>query len=190
MGDISNHQGHNTFNAPHGPIMNAPPTRQPRGPGTNQSYQSPSMNPGAQTSPVTEYNAPQVAPAYPNYPPGTAPAYGANQGPVLPPFSSIQTMGPPGSQQGNVSSVRYDNGQPQRPTSRLHNVAGSSGFKRQAPGSSNVTSADSSDLDDEDGELPAHGLVAPWEVLRGLADVAIERAAKVRPHQRFLMLPL
>lgn len=53
-----------------------------------------------------------------------------------------------------------------------------SGSKRQA--SSNVTSANSSDLDDEEnGELPASGLVAPWEVLRGLADVAIERAAKV-----------
>jgi len=56
-----------------------------------------------------------------------------------------------------------------------------SGSKRHAPPSSNVTSADSSDLDDEDnGELPAQGLLAPWEVLRGLADVAIERAAKVR----------
>jgi hypothetical protein len=44
-----------------------------------------------------------------------------------------------------------------------------------------VTSADSSDLEDEDnGELPAQGLVAPWEVLRGLADVVSERAAKVR----------
>lgn len=54
-----------------------------------------------------------------------------------------------------------------------------SGIKRPAP-SSNVTSADSSDIDDdENGELPASGLVAPWEVLRGLADVAIERAAKV-----------
>lgn len=53
------------------------------------------------------------------------------------------------------------------------------GTKRHAP-SSNVTSANSSDLDDEEnGELPASGLVAPWEVLRGLADVAIERAAKV-----------
>ena len=54
------------------------------------------------------------------------------------------------------------------------------GTKRHAPSSSNVTSANSSDLDDEEnGELPASGLVAPWEVLRGLADVAIERAAKV-----------
>jgi hypothetical protein len=51
--------------------------------------------------------------------------------------------------------------------------------KRQAPSSSNVTSANSSDIDDdESGELPASGLVAPWEVLRGLADVASQRAAK------------
>jgi len=43
---------------------------------------------------------------------------------------------------------------------------------------STVTSADSSDNEDEDnGELPASGLVAPWEVLRGLADVAVERAS-------------
>ncbi|KAL0071822.1 hypothetical protein AAF712_000744 [Marasmius tenuissimus] len=72
--------------------------------------------------------------------------------PVLPPFSSIQAMG--GSHQGNTS-------------------------KRPAPGSSGVTSAASSDDEDEDrGELPASGLLAPWEVLRGLADVASERAAK------------
>lgn len=51
--------------------------------------------------------------------------------------------------------------------------------KRQAV--SNVPSADSSDVEEEDnGELPASGLVAPWEVLRGLADVAIERATKVK----------
>jgi hypothetical protein len=57
------------------------------------------------------------------------------------------------------------------------------GAKRTFPPSSNVTSADSSELEDEDnGDLPASGLVAPWEVLRGLADVAIERAAKVSTH--------
>ena len=44
--------------------------------------------------------------------------------------------------------------------------------------------ADSSDQEEEAGdELPASGLVAPWEVLRGLADVAIERAAIVRPDE-------
>ncbi|KAG6911566.1 hypothetical protein DXG01_011868 [Tephrocybe rancida] len=52
-----------------------------------------------------------------------------------------------------------------------------SGSKRHA--TSAAASANSSDLEDEDnGELPASGLVAPWEVLRGLADVAIQRAAK------------
>ena len=55
----------------------------------------------------------------------------------------------------------------------------SAGTKRGAPPSSTVTSADSSEAEEDGGELPASGLVAPWEVLRGLADVAIERAAKV-----------
>jgi hypothetical protein len=60
-------------------------------------------------------------------------------------------------------------------------VQSPSGFKRTAPPSSNsnATSADSTDIEDDNGELPASGLVAPWEVLRSLADVAIERAAKV-----------
>ena len=43
---------------------------------------------------------------------------------------------------------------------------------------STVTSADSSDNEEEDnGELPASGLVASWEILRGLADVAVECAS-------------
>jgi hypothetical protein len=83
---------------------------------------------------------------------------------------------PPASQPGNVPSVRYQTGDQRGPNKQT--AVG--GVKRPAPPSSNVTSADSSDLeDDENGELPASGLVAPWEVLRGLADVAIERAAKV-----------
>ncbi|KAG8988167.1 hypothetical protein FRB90_002932 [Tulasnella sp. 427] len=41
--------------------------------------------------------------------------------------------------------------------------------------SSNVTSADSSD--DEGGELPSHGMIAPFVAIRGLADVA-ERVAE------------
>ncbi|KAI0778385.1 hypothetical protein BD413DRAFT_466315 [Trametes elegans] len=97
-------------------------------------------------------------------------------GPSLPPFSSIESMGPPRSQPTNVSSMRYnaaDNGrQPGRPQDA------SSGTKRGLPPPSAATSADSSDAEEEGGELPASGLVAPWEVLRGLADVAIERAAK------------
>jgi hypothetical protein len=62
---------------------------------------------------------------------------------------------------------------------RGHDVQSPIGSKRTAPSSSNATSADSTDIEDDNGELPASGLVAPWEVLRGLADVAIERAAKV-----------
>ena len=92
------------------------------------------------------------------------------QGHVLPPFSSIQAMGA-----SNVSSMRYQAAsvQGQRPTTKL------SGVKRPLP-SSLLASGESSDFDEEDnGELPAQGLVAPWEVLRGLADVASRRAAKV-----------
>ncbi len=98
-------------------------------------------------------------------------------GPSLPPFSSIDSMGPPRSQPTNVSSMRYNaSGRPQE--------GASAGSKRAAPPSSTVTSADSSEAEDEGGELPASGLVAPWEVLRGLADVSIERAAKVGPRER------
>ncbi|KAH9857979.1 hypothetical protein C2E23DRAFT_880659 [Lenzites betulinus] len=96
-------------------------------------------------------------------------------GPSLPPFSSIESMGPPRSQHTNVSSMRYnaaDNGR----QGRLQE--GGSGTKRGLPSASAANSADSSDAEEENGELPASGLVAPWEVLRGLADVAIERAAK------------
>lgn len=81
-------------------------------------------------------------------------------------------MGPPGSQSGHSTS-RYQNQKNHTPTAS----------KRHAT-TSTVNSADSSDLDDDRIEgLPDSGLVAPWEVLRGLADVAIERAAKVRPSQ-------
>jgi len=102
----------------------------------------------------------------------------SSQGHFLPPFSTFQShhsMGPPGAQQADASPTRFQEASHQRQSNKI------SGSKRQAPSSSNVTSADSSDLeDDEGGELPISGLVAPWEVLRGLADVAIERAAKVR----------
>ena len=95
------------------------------------------------------------------------------QGHVLPPFSSIQAMG--AAQPSNVSSMRYQatNMPGQRQTTKL------SGVKRPLS-SSHLTSGESSDFEEEDnGELPAQGLVAPWEVLRGLADVASRRAAKV-----------
>ncbi|KAH9982335.1 hypothetical protein BGW80DRAFT_1262820 [Lactifluus volemus] len=81
--------------------------------------------------------------------------------PVLPPIS---TMEPTGSRADNISS------QP--------SVLGGSGPGKRPFPISAPTSADSSDEEEDGGELPASGLVAPWEVLRGLADVAIERAAK------------
>lgn len=139
----------------------------------NASYQSSSSQAEDDSRPT------QLPPMYGNYPQG-AQNYNIHgtQGPTLPPFSSIQTMGPPVSQHNNVSSVRY-----QSSDSGYQRSAGKApvpGSKRHAPPSSNVTSADSSDIEDDDGgELPAYGLVAPWEVLRGLADSAIERADKV-----------
>ncbi|KAI0652053.1 hypothetical protein C8Q79DRAFT_1080999 [Trametes meyenii] len=97
-------------------------------------------------------------------------------GPSLPPFSSIESMGPPRSQPTNVSSMRYNAADPGRQQGRPQDAT--SGTKRGLPPLSAANSADSSDAEEEGGELPASGLVAPWEVLRGLADVAIERAAK------------
>ncbi|KAI0079627.1 hypothetical protein K474DRAFT_1591918 [Panus rudis PR-1116 ss-1] len=134
-----------------------------------------SQNPAQYRSPPHNSAGPrQVGPNDLPHPQGQGPnqIYSANQGhapgsihgTTLPPFSSLETMGPPRSQPANVSSMRY------------HSSA--SGSKRAAPTSSNVTSADSTDAEEDDGELPASGLVAPWEVLRGLADVAIERAAQ------------
>lgn len=62
------------------------------------------------------------------------------------------------------------------------------GTKRSA-GTSKVTSPHSSDLEDEDGgDLPARGLVAPLHVLQGLADVALEHA-RVRQPSSLLACP-
>lgn len=175
--------GSNSYPTSHGSIVNAPPSRPSRPSMSNPGYQSSSIPQTTQASPPGEYHPPQLQASHGGYHQGAQsynPGPHGPQGPILPPFSSIssiQTMGPPNSHQSNVSSVRYqsvDGNHTHRPTGRHH--AHSS---KRAPPSSNVTSADSSDLDDEeDGELPASGLVAPWEVLRGLADVAIERAAK------------
>jgi hypothetical protein len=44
------------------------------------------------------------------------------------------------------------------------------------------TSGNNHSDSDEDAKLPATGLVALWEVLRGLADVTTERAEKVGSH--------
>ncbi|KIJ46403.1 hypothetical protein M422DRAFT_165228, partial [Sphaerobolus stellatus SS14] len=75
------------------------------------------------------------------------------------------------------------------PFRHLH-LIGSYPYHRPAPVRRNtknnngkrVSGSASNSSDEEDvggaGELPASGLVAPWEVLRGLADAAAERAAK------------
>ncbi|KAH8998824.1 hypothetical protein EDB86DRAFT_2910294 [Lactarius hatsudake] len=99
--------------------------------------------------------------------------------PMLPPISSIEPTGPR-PQHDNISSVRHqyaDNGHP-RHFSKHPSVPIGSGAGKRPLAISNATSADSSDVEEDGGELPAQGLVAPWEVLRGLADVAIQRAAK------------
>lgn len=153
-----------SLSSAHGPLpsaLNQPPSRPSRGPPLNTSFRGSS-----------EY----TSQPYANYPsPATYNAGNGSQGPVLPPFSSI-AVGPSGSLQNNISPVRYHD------STRYNRHNDASGSKRPAPSSSNTTSADSTDHEDEDdnGELPASGLVAPWEVLRGLADVAIQRAAKVR----------
>lgn len=134
------------------------------------------------TSGHVDYHPPQLPPSYGGY---TSPVAYNSHGQVLQSFTSNHQDA--NSQQTNMSSMRYstsDNGTPQRPghshSLSLSSLSAASGSKRTAPPSSNVTSGESSDIEDEDnGELPARGLVAPWEVLRGLADVAIQRAAKV-----------
>jgi hypothetical protein len=106
-------------------------------------------------------------------PPGVHP-------PTLPPLSSIESTGPARPQPDNISSVRHQhtgNGHP-RHFDKQPSVLAESGAGKRAFPISTETSADSSDEEEDGGELPASGLVAPWEVLRGLADVAIQRAAK------------
>ncbi|KAJ3575974.1 hypothetical protein NP233_g731 [Leucocoprinus birnbaumii] len=167
------------------PSLNSPAVSTP-----TASHPNPrSSLPGYQSQPSTAPAQPgskgdlqPLSPSYGNFPSNNTQPYQHNQGQMLPPFASIQAMGPGASQSNSASSTRY-------PDQRTLNKQPVAGVKRPAP-PSNVTSADSSDVDDdENGELPASGLVAPWEVLRGLADVAIERAAKENgdgsePHSR------
>ncbi|KII93761.1 hypothetical protein PLICRDRAFT_171474 [Plicaturopsis crispa FD-325 SS-3] len=157
------------------PMMNAATPRQHRASISSSSYRSPTLSAhGQMPSGPDQYHPPQLPPSYANY---NAPSQGGSQtynsqGQILPPFSSIQSGSASGTQSGNMSSVRFnppEGAQAQRQTSRHINTQHISSGKR--PASSAVASADSSDLDDEEnGELPASGLVAPWEVLRGLAD--------------------
>jgi hypothetical protein len=108
-----------------------------------------------------------------NMPPGVHP--------TLPPLSRMEQAGPPRPPPDNMSSVRHqhtDGGHPRHYDKQPNVLSGPMAGKRPYPASTE-TSADTSDEEEDGGELPASGLVAPWEVLRGLADVAIQRAAKV-----------
>lgn len=154
-------------------------------PGTH--YRSPSLG-ATGRRPVSQHdihNSQLSASGNLMYPPPNPPTHRLPaQGTTLPPFSTLESMGPPRTQTSNVSSMRYNPAEGSQATRAVHRAVNgqeaSIGTKRAAPTSSTATSADSSDVEDDDGELPASGLVAPWEVLRGLADVAIQRAAKVR----------
>ncbi|KAI0686657.1 hypothetical protein BC835DRAFT_1379255 [Cytidiella melzeri] len=143
--------------------------RQHRDSIASNAYQSPPLS----ATPHRPMGPSEIHPTSTHYAhQGSGPA--GSHGTTLPPFSSIESMGPPRVQPSNVSSVRYH---PAESGRSRNGVEASSGSKRAFPTSSTATSADSTDAEEDDGELPASGLVAPWEVLRGLADVAIERAA-------------
>ena len=139
-------------------------SRQPRS--SLPGYQSQCSTVPTQPGSKGDFQPPQISPSYGNFSSNNAQPYQHSQGQILPPFASIQAVGSGASQSNNVPSSRY---------STKQSVVGT---KRATP--SNVPIPYSSDIDDdENGGLPASGLVAPWEVLRGLADVATERAAKV-----------
>lgn len=91
-------------------------------------------------------------------------SHSGQQAPLLPPFSSLQ------------AAPRHHSSDPNKEMPRFLNAPPPGSKRAAAP--SNNPSAHSSDVE-EDGEgLPSSGLVAPWEVLRGLADVAVEQAAR------------
>lgn len=106
-----------------------------------------------------------------------------NQGTTLPPISSFPDINSRQVAQSNVSSIRYQSGDvvPGSPRQHASKAAGYRSPKRKAiTSSSNATSSNNTEDEDEDnGELPSRGLLAPWEVLRGLAEVAAERSARV-----------
>jgi hypothetical protein len=155
------------------PVVTGSSSAQHRGSISHSTMMSPTQGPAS----TTQYHPPQLPPSYNNFssPTQMYSSAGNSQGPVLPPFSSLQQGN---THQGNMSSVRYNShGDSTLPSS-------ASGSKRTAPPSSNVTSVNSSDNEEDDhGGLPASGLVAPWEVLRNLANVAIQREAKVHYSQ-------
>jgi hypothetical protein len=180
------HSGVGNPSHPMASVMNSNAPRYPQQQQQqNSSFQqsSPAATPGHRSTPGEMYPQ-QAGPSHAPYSqpgqPGQNYAVGHSV-PVLPPFSSLETTGSSRAQVNNVSSVRYHSVDTSNQTRHQHFRPGesSSGLKR-AVSASNAPSAESSDIEEEDnGELPASGLVAPWEVLRGLADVAVQRASKV-----------
>ena len=155
------------------PMIDPSLTGQSRGPGQPSPASSNSLPP--MLSPGLKRTS--------NYPSGAQPSFSgqASLGPgsgfpphTLPPLSSIHAPHP---QHDMAPPPHLQAPRRQSPLRRYPSGSKNDNGKRNAP-SSNVTSANSSD-DEDTAELPASGLVAPWEVLRGLADAAAERAAKV-----------
>ncbi|KAF8578439.1 hypothetical protein K439DRAFT_1638799 [Ramaria rubella] len=132
------------------PPMLSPALKRSAGPGYPHPHSQPFPGQGQAQAPVPSHQGPGGA--FPSH--------------SLPSISSLHPPPPP----------HNDMAPPQGPGRRVTSGGRNDNGKRGAP-SSNVTSANSSD-DEDTAELPASGLVAPWEVLRGLADAAAERAAK------------
>jgi hypothetical protein len=90
---------------------------------------------------------------------------------------------------GHNQIQRYDGQQVVQQPAHPHAPATSSSLKRSGINvtTSTSNSAGSSDNEAEDeGELPTEGMVRPWEVLRGLADVAVQQDRIVRYDQTLL----
>lgn len=119
-------------------------------------------------TPSAEMHPPQFTPGHNQYAQGNIPPN--FHPPMLPPTYG-EPMGPPSGMRHQYTDSQHHHG--------LGHESAHSSSKRTLS-TSLGTSAESSEVEEDDGELPAYGLVAPWEVLRGLADVAAQRAAKVR----------
>ena len=96
----------------HGSVMNVPQARTARASLPSSTYQSSAIIHSGQSVPSEELHPLQLSPVYGNLPPGGQtfnihPHPQSSQGPILPPFSSIQTMGAPVSQHTNVPSGYY-----------------------------------------------------------------------------------
>jgi hypothetical protein len=126
-------------------------------------------------------------------------SYGSHSGPYyspttskLPPISTIHNQGShPHSHPHNTfshhlpaidhpgSNSRYGPGPSYRDADHSSRRPMSSRSNKRGGNNSNVPSTNSSSDEADDGEINASGLVAPLEVLRGLADEAVKRSSRV-----------